>query len=392
MQSEATPVWAHSFSGRRVGVYCWDGGSISQGTAAWLRQSGIEAQTLEGGFAAWREAKQPLLCIDRLPARDQTGRTTWVTRARPKIVRIACPWLIRRFIDPTAIFLYVTPSEVAAVARRFAATPFDCGDGLWNDRGDACTFDVMLEEFSLKTEPLLRLAAIIRGADTGVPNLTLQSGGLLAISLGYSRMFKDDIAQQVRDVTLRCTLSLLPGRDGRDARLIACATVDNQFTTLRGIVMSSAISFDLAIFLLGTFAAAFVTGLAGFAFGMVAAGIWLFALTPVQTTTLILAYALLVQGYSTWRLRRTILPLRLLPFVIGSAVGIPVGIVVLEFASALHLRTAVGLLLIAFSLYNLLRPKMPDLKGAGRVADAGIGFINGVLGGSTGLGGILPTL
>ncbi|MCK1492471.1 sulfite exporter TauE/SafE family protein [Bradyrhizobium sp. 180] len=156
--------------------------------------------------------------------------------------------------------------------------------------------------------------------------------------------------------------------------------------------MSSAISFDLAIFLLGTFAAAFVTGLAGFAFGMVAAGIWLFALTPVQTTTLILAYALLVQGYSTWRLRRTILPSRLLPFVVGSAVGIPVGIVVLEFASALHLRTAVGLLLTAFSLYNLLRPKMPDLKGAGRTADAGIGFVNGVLGGSTGLGGILPTL
>jgi hypothetical protein len=89
----------------------------------------------------------------------------------------------------------VTPSEVAAVARRFAATPFDCGDGLWNDRGDACTFDVMLEEFSLKTEPLLRLAAIIRGADTGVPDLTPQSGGLLAISLGYSRMFKDDVAQ-----------------------------------------------------------------------------------------------------------------------------------------------------------------------------------------------------
>jgi uncharacterized membrane protein YfcA len=81
------------------------------------------------------------------------------------------------------------------------------------------------------------------------------------------------------------------------------------------------------------FAAAFVTGLAGFAFGMVAAGIWLFALTPVQTTTLILAYALLVQGYSTWRSRRAILPSRLWPFVVGSAVGIPAGIVILELAS-----------------------------------------------------------
>src|SRR4030081_111534 len=156
--------------------------------------------------------------------------------------------------------------------------------------------------------------------------------------------------------------------------------------------MSSAVPFDLTVFQLGTFAAAFVTGLAGFVFGMIAAGIWLFALTPVQTTTLIVAYALLVQGYSTWRLRRTILPSRLLPFVVGSAVGIPAGITVLEFASAVHLRTAVGLLLIAFSLYNLLRPKMPDLKNIGRTADAGIGFLNGVLGGATGLGGILPTL
>jgi hypothetical protein len=156
--------------------------------------------------------------------------------------------------------------------------------------------------------------------------------------------------------------------------------------------MSSAIPFDLVIFLLGTFAAAFVTGLAGFAFGMVAAGIWLFALTPAQTTTLIVAYALLVQGYSSWRLRRSILPSRIWPFIAGSAVGIPAGIAVLELASAVRLRTAVGVLLIAFSLYNLLRPKMPDLKGVGRAADAGVGFLNGLLGGATGLGGILPTM
>jgi len=109
----------------------------------------------------------------------------------------------------------------------------------------------------------------------------------------------------------------------------------------------------------------------------------------VQTTTLIVAYALLVQGYSTWRLRRTIIPSRLWPFVLGSAHRNSAGVAVLELASAVHLRTAVGLLLIAFSLYNLLRPKMPDLKGVGRAADAGIGFLNGVLGGSTGLGGIL---
>jgi len=195
MNAQTISSWAHNFSGRHVVVYCWDGGNISQGIAAWLRQAGIGAETLAGGFDAWCKANQLQLSTNRLPNRDETGRTNWVTRARPKIVRIACPWLIRRFIDPTAIFLFVAPSEVASVAERFAATPFDTGHGVWNDRTGACTFDVMLEEFNLKTEPLSRLAAIIRGADTGQPDLTPQSGGLLAISLGYSRMFRDDVAQ-----------------------------------------------------------------------------------------------------------------------------------------------------------------------------------------------------
>jgi rhodanese-related sulfurtransferase len=195
MESQTVSTWAPDFSGQRVIVYCGDGGDISQGTAAWLRQAGIDAQTLEGGFEAWRKAGEPLLRVDRLPERDEAGRTIWVTRARPKIIRIACPWLIRRFIDPAAVFLYVAPSEVTAVAERFKATPFDFGDGRWNDRGVACTFDVMLEEFNLQTKSLSRLATIIRGADTGMPDLTPQSGGLLAISLGFSRMFKDDVAQ-----------------------------------------------------------------------------------------------------------------------------------------------------------------------------------------------------
>jgi rhodanese-related sulfurtransferase len=195
MNSQTISTWAHNFSGRNVIVYCWDGGNISQGTAAWLRQAGIHAETLAGGFEAWCKANQLQLSTSRLPNRDDAGRTNWVTRARPKIIRIACPWLIRRFIDPTAIFLFVAPSEVASVAERFAATPFDTGHGIWNDRGDACTFDVMLEEFNLKTEALSRLAEIIRGADTGQPDLTSQSGGLLAISLGYSRMYRDDVLQ-----------------------------------------------------------------------------------------------------------------------------------------------------------------------------------------------------
>ncbi len=156
--------------------------------------------------------------------------------------------------------------------------------------------------------------------------------------------------------------------------------------------MAEVVSFDLAIFLIGTLAAAFVTGLAGFAFGTVAASIWLYALTPSQTSALIVAYGLLVQGYSVWKLRHSILPHRVAPFIVGSAIGIPAGVAALRWISPMHFRIGVGVLLIVFSLYNLVRPKLPEMKAAGRSADATVGFFNGALGGATGLGGILPTI
>jgi len=156
--------------------------------------------------------------------------------------------------------------------------------------------------------------------------------------------------------------------------------------------MGNMVPFDLAIFLVGAFAAAFVTGLAGFAFGMVAAAIWLHALTPIQATALIVAYALLVQGYAVWKLRHALNVSRLIPFIVGSAVGVPAGIVVLKWASPSDLRITVGLLLILFGLYNLIRPKLPEMKQSGSVLDAAVGVLNGLLGGSTGLGGILPTI
>ena len=105
------------------------------------------------------------------------GRTVWVTRSRPKVDRIACPWLIRRFIDPNAVFLFVLPAEVTAVAERFNATPFDIDGVFWSHRGETCTFDTMIEEFALKTAPLLQLAKIVRGADTARPDLAPQVGG-----------------------------------------------------------------------------------------------------------------------------------------------------------------------------------------------------------------------
>jgi rhodanese-related sulfurtransferase len=188
-------AWAPRWAGRDVVVVCQKGLKLSQGVAAWLRHAGARAEALEGGFAGWREAGLPLLRPDRLPPRDAEGRTLWVTRARPKVDRIACPWLIRRFVDPKAVFLFVAPSEVAAVAERFGATPFDIEGVFWSHRGELCTFDVMLEELGLATPALERLAAVVRGADTARPDLAPEAAGLLAASLGLSRMFRDDLAQ-----------------------------------------------------------------------------------------------------------------------------------------------------------------------------------------------------
>ncbi|SHG92450.1 chromate resistance protein ChrB domain-containing protein [Marivita hallyeonensis] len=178
-----------------VVVYCQKGFKISQGAAALLRAAGISAETLKGGQFAWRDAGLPLVETGSLPRPDAAGRTVWVTRHRPKIDRIACPWLIRRFVDPLARFLFVEPGQVLNVAEKFGATPFDVEEVFWSHRGDACTFDTMLDEFGLRTEALDRLAVIVRGADTNRHDLAPEAAGLLAASLGLSRMYRDDLAQ-----------------------------------------------------------------------------------------------------------------------------------------------------------------------------------------------------
>ncbi|RDJ27450.1 sulfurtransferase [Bosea caraganae] len=187
--------WASDYAGQRVVVVCQRGQKLSEGVAAWLRHAGVAAENLEGGFEAWRDAGGLLVSTAKLPPRDAAGRTVWVTRARPKIDRIACPWLIRRFIDPRAVFLFVAPSEVVAVAERFQAVPFDIDGVFWSHRGERCSFDTMLEEFGLASPALNRLAEIVRAADTARLDLVPQAAGFLAASLGLSRMFKDDLAQ-----------------------------------------------------------------------------------------------------------------------------------------------------------------------------------------------------
>lgn len=187
--------WASGLAGQSLVVICQKGQKLSEGTAAWLRHNDIAAETLEGGHAGWKAAGLPTVSADKVPKRDGRGRTVWVTRSRPKVDRIACPWLIRRFVDPSAVFLFVAPAEVGAVAERFEATPFDVEDVFWSHRGELCTFDVMVQEFGLSTPPLERLATMVRAADTARLDLSPEAPGLLAASLGLSRMYDDDLEQ-----------------------------------------------------------------------------------------------------------------------------------------------------------------------------------------------------
>ncbi|MDO7841859.1 sulfurtransferase/chromate resistance protein [Sphingomonas immobilis] len=195
-------------------------GSAGASIAAVLRSDGLAAEALEGGFAAWRAGGHATVSLDSLPPRHDDGRTWWVTRARPKVDRIACPWLIRRFIDPEARFLFVAPGEVLTVAVQQHAEPFDISDDrvVWSHRGELCTFDVMVEAFGLADHaPLAHLATIVRGADTDRLDLAPEAAGLLAISLGLSRTYADDHAQLEAGMLLYDALYRWC-RDARDER------------------------------------------------------------------------------------------------------------------------------------------------------------------------------
>ncbi|WP_170570150.1 chromate resistance protein ChrB domain-containing protein [Ruegeria atlantica] len=173
-------------------IICQKGKKLSQGVVSWLRSTGCAAEYLEGGMYGWRDTPDaPRVPASAVPRRGD-GRSVWVTRHRPKIDRIACPWLIRRFVDPDAQFLFVSPSEVEATASIFEGVPFDIPDTFWSHRQDRCTFDTMLDEFQLHTPALDRLATVVRAADTNRHDLAPEAAGLLAISVGLSRQYRDD--------------------------------------------------------------------------------------------------------------------------------------------------------------------------------------------------------
>jgi len=171
---------------RAVVVYCVRGHEVGMNAASELRVRGFDAWYLEGGVERWRAE-------DNATTRF-TPPTKWVTRARPKIDRIACPWLIRRFVDPSADFHYVANAEVRKFAAANNATPFDIPDVAYTHVGEECSFDAFIRIHKLDHPALAALAAIVRAADTGTLNRAVEAHGLLAASLGLSAMFADDHA------------------------------------------------------------------------------------------------------------------------------------------------------------------------------------------------------
>lgn len=169
-------------AGVPIVVFCVHGHAVSQGVAAALRAAGHDARFLDGGIEAWREAGKPTA------PKPALAPTRWVTRERPKIDRVACPWLIARFIDPPAEFHFVPSDQVGAAAARLDAEPFDVPGAAFSHDGECCSFDAFLRRYALDDPGLRVLAPIVRGADTGRPDLAPEAAGLLAMSLGLSAM------------------------------------------------------------------------------------------------------------------------------------------------------------------------------------------------------------
>jgi rhodanese-related sulfurtransferase len=159
-------------------VYCVHGHDVSQGVA-----KALGVRYLEGGIEHWDGERM---------AKPEGAPTRWVTRERPKVDRIACPWLIRRFIDAGAEFLYVPAGEVLNVAKARDAIPYDVPDVEFSHVGGRCSFDAFVYRYRLTDPALQELAVIVRGADTNRPEIAPQSAGLVSISLGLSALFGDD--------------------------------------------------------------------------------------------------------------------------------------------------------------------------------------------------------
>lgn len=188
--------------GADVVVNCVHGHQMSQSTVARLRQLGVNARVLAGGIDGYIEAGGVTIeKSDTLPNFHERA-TRWVTRERPKVDRIACPWFIRRFVDPAAEILFVEAEWVKGVAVEMDAVPFDVPETEFSHEGEKCSFDIFLDRFGVEDKALRHVARIVRGADTGRPDLEPEAAGLLALSLGVSAANHDDHAALAQGVVI----------------------------------------------------------------------------------------------------------------------------------------------------------------------------------------------
>lgn len=178
---------------RKVVVICQKGLKLSAGACAILRAEGIESRYLEGGNFAWRDSDAPFMPVEKIPPFSSFGCTLWVTHHRPAVGQIACTWLIRRFIDPNARFLFVTSQDVLQVAEKYKAVALDIEYTVGSQVENHGSFDRMISEFQLSIPALMKLAHIIRAADTGRQDSAREAAGLLAMTSGLSRICGDDL-------------------------------------------------------------------------------------------------------------------------------------------------------------------------------------------------------
>ncbi len=186
--------WAREIPDEKeVVIYCVHGQQVSQAAVTILRARGVKARYLTGGFDAWEAAGATTLLRKEMTAHQ--GKH-WITRENPKIDRIACPWLIRRFIDPSAVFHYVEADWVQEIAVETGAIVFDVAGAdtpFAHDR-EFCSFDAYIRHFDMRDAVLEKMATIVRGADTAQLDLAPQTAGLVALSLGLSVLYRDDQA------------------------------------------------------------------------------------------------------------------------------------------------------------------------------------------------------
>jgi rhodanese-related sulfurtransferase len=184
-EPEAVAAWASALEPwRPVVAYCVHGHEVSQDAADALRARGLSAAHLEGGLEQWRASGAPV--------EPWAPPTRWVTRARPKIDRLACPWLVRRFVDASAEVFYVDADRVTAYAAENSAVPFDVPDVAYTHEGERCSFDAFVARHAPHDEALHALATIVRAADTDTLERSPAAAGLLAVSLGLGHGIADD--------------------------------------------------------------------------------------------------------------------------------------------------------------------------------------------------------